>query len=291
MTRWKSWLRAARPAQWTKNLLLLVPLFTSHDFTRAAIGRTALALVAFCLVASATYILNDLRDVRADRLHPRKRFRPFAAGELPRSHGWVGIAAGLVLGLALAAMVSAPFLLSVLAYLVLTIAYSTFLKAYVLVDVFALAVLYALRIIAGGAAIGTAVSPWLLAFSSFLFFSLALVKRDAELAELARRGEADSAGRDYHVTDAAMLSTMGIASGYLAVLVLALFINTPPVKEKYSNPNVLGLLCPVVLFWISRLWMKTARGEMLDDPILYCLKDPVTWVILASMIITTLAAM
>jgi 4-hydroxybenzoate polyprenyltransferase len=279
-----------RPAQWSKNLLLLVPLFTSHMFHAAALGRVALALVAFSLVASATYVLNDLRDVQADRRHPWKRFRPFAAGDLSPRQGIVGIAVLLVIGLVLAGLVSPLFLLTVLAYLALTVAYSAFLKAYVLVDVFLLAGLYAMRIIAGAAAIGTAVSPWLLAFSSFLFFSLALVKRYAELAGLAQRGEADTAGRDYHVADNAMLRTMGIASGYLAVLVLAQFINTPPVKEKYDYPNVLGLLCPAVLYWISRLWMKTARGQMHEDPILYCIKDPTTWLVVAAMIVITLVA-
>lgn len=280
-----------RPAQWTKNLLLMVPMFTSHAFHAAALGRVGLALVAFSLVASATYVLNDLRDVQADRRHPWKRFRPFAAGDLSPRQGIVGIAVLLGIGLALAGLVAPLFLLTVLMYLVLTVAYSAFLKAYVLVDVFLLAGLYAMRIIAGAAAIGTAVSPWLLAFSSFLFFSLALVKRDAELAGLARRGEADSAGRDYHVADNAMLRTMGITSGYLAVLVLALFINTPPVKEKYDNANVLGLLCPAVLYWISRLWMKTARGQMHEDPVVYCIKDPTTWLVVAAMIVITLVAM
>ena len=285
------WLRALRLGQWSKNLLLLVPVFTAHEFHAAALGRVGLAFVAFGLVASATYVLNDILDLEADRLHPRKRHRPFAAGDLPTSHGPAGMAVLLALGLGLAALVSGPFLLVVLGYAVLTTAYSAFLKAYVLVDVFVLAGLYTLRILAGAAAIGIAVSPWLLAFSSFVFYSLALVKRDAELAGLARRGDADAAGRDYHVADYPMLSIMGIASGYLAVLVLALFINTGPVKEQYTYPNVLGLLCPVVLYWISRLWLKTSRGEMVDDPILYCFKDIVSWMVLAAMIGITLAAM
>ncbi len=286
-----SWFCAIRPGQWSKNLLLLVPVFTAHAFSASALGKVALGFAAFSLVASATYVLNDIRDVEADRLHPRKRRRPFAAGELSVAHGFVGMAVLLVLGLALASLVSPLFLGIVLGYMALTVAYSMRLKAYVLVDVFVLAGLYVLRIIAGAAAVGIAVSPWLLAFSSFMFYSLALVKRDAELAGAAQRGDGDVAGRDYHVTDYPMLSTMGIASGYLAVLVLALFINTQGVKEKYDHPNVLGLLCPAVLFWISRLWLKTGRGEMLDDPILYCVKDLGSWIVLAAMIVITLAAM
>ncbi len=286
-----SWLRAIRPGQWSKNLLLLVPVFTAHAFSLAALGKVALAFAAFSLVASATYVFNDIRDVEADRLHPRKRRRPFAAGELPAAQGFAGMAVLLAAGLGLASLVSPLFLGIVLGYMVLTLAYSVWLKAYVLVDVFVLAGLYVVRILAGAAAVGVPVSPWLLAFSSFMFYSLALVKRDAELAGLAQRGDTNVAGRDYHVSDYPMLSTMGIASGYLAVLVLALFINTQGVKDKYDYPNVLGLLCPVVLFWISRLWMKTGRGQMLDDPILYCVKDSGSWIALAAMIVITLAAM
>jgi len=286
-----SWLRALRPAQWSKNLLLLVPVFTTHAFHIGALGQVALALAAFSLVASATYMFNDVHDREADRRHPRKRHRPFAAGSLPVAHGLAAGAALFAAGLGLAALVGTPFLLVVLSYTAVTVAYSVYLKAFVLVDVFALAALYTLRIVAGAAAIGVDVSAWLLAFSSFLFYSLALVKRDAELSALARRGGADAAGRDYHVGDYPMLSTMGIASGYLAVLVLALFINTPGVKERYTYPNVLGLLCPAVLFWVSRLWLKTSRGEMSEDPIVYCAKDPLSWMVLAAMIVITLAAM
>ncbi len=285
-----AWLRAIRPVQWVKNLLLLVPLFTSHAFDAPAFGRIGLAFIAFGCVASATYILNDIRDLQSDRRHPHKRRRPFAAGKLPVWQGAIAIPVLLVLGLVLAAMVSAPFLLTMLVYLTLTTLYSIWLKRLALVDVLTLAGLYDLRIIAGAAAIDVPLSAWLLAFSAFIFFSLALVKRDAELAELNRRGEVDSTGRDYHVNDYPMLSTMGIASGYMAVVVLALFINTPAVRMRYEHPLVLGLLCPAVLYWISRLWLQTGRGEMLDDPILWCLKDRVTWLVILAMIGITIAA-
>lgn len=285
-----AWLRAIRPMQWSKNLLLLVPLLTSHEFNYPTFARVALAFVAFGCVASATYVLNDIRDRESDRRHPRKRRRPFAAGELPVTHGVVAIAVLIFVGLVLAAGVSDPFLLTLLAYLTLTTLYSLWLKQLALIDVLVLAGLYNIRIIAGAAAIGVPMSAWLLAFSAFIFFSLALVKRDAELADLSRRGEADTTGRDYHVNDYPMLSTMGIASGYMAVVVLAMFINTPAVRMRYSEPLVLGLLCPAILYWISRLWLQTGRGEMLDDPVLWCLKDPVTWLVVATMVVITIVA-
>lgn len=276
--------------QWSKNLLLLVPMLTSHAFNVPAFSRVALAFLAFGCVASATYILNDIRDLESDRWHPHKRRRPFAAGELPVSHGFVAMAILLVIGLTLAALVSAPFLLTLLAYLTLTTLYSVWLKTLALIDVLVLAALYNIRIIAGAAAIGVPMSAWLLAFSAFIFYSLALIKRDAELADLARRGEVDTTGRDYHVNDYSMLGTMGIASGYMAVVVLALFINTPAVRIRYSHPLVLGLLCPAILYWISRLWLQTGRGEMLEDPIAWCLKDRVTWLVIIAMIVITIAA-
>lgn len=285
---WRAWLRAARLYQWPKNLLLFVPVVTAHAFDRASLA--SVGFFAFGFVASATYILNDLLDLHADRLHPRKRRRPFAAGDIPIAHGLVALVVLLGLGLLLAAVVSTPFLLVLSAYLVLTVAYSNHVKQYVLIDVLVLATLYTVRIIAGAVAIEVELSSWLLAFSIFLFYSLALLKRSSELATLAKQGVEAASRRDYRVSDSAALNTMGIASGYMAVLVLALFIDSDNVRQHYSRPELLWLLCPAVLYWTSRLWMKTARGEMHDDPLIYSLRDRASWVVLLSMLAIAILA-
>ncbi|MHB9067013.1 MAG: UbiA family prenyltransferase [Pirellulaceae bacterium] len=287
---WRRWLRATRMYQWLKNLLLFVPLLTAHAFNAAAFGKVLVAFLAFGCVASATYILNDLLDLNADRRHPRKRTRPFASGDIPIAEGFVALVLLFALGILIAATVSASFLAVVLAYLILTIAYSWYFKTYVLIDVLLLASLYTIRIVAGAVAIDVTLSSWLLGFSIFLFFSLALVKRTSELAALVGRGEDVTSRRDYRVTDYDTLNSMGIASGYLAVVILALFIDSPSIQEHYSRPELLWLLCPAMLYWVSRLWLKTARDEMHEDPLIYSLRDRGSWLVLLSMILITLCA-
>lgn len=288
--RLATWLRAIRIHQWLKNLLLFVPLLTAQAFSPSAFVLAATAFIAFGCVASGTYLLNDLLDLGVDRRHPRKSRRPFAAGDIGPG---VGLAAMLVLvagGLAIAAAVSLPFLLSMLAYLALTLAYSLYFKTYVLLDVFLLAALYTVRIVAGALAIGVAPSSWLLLFSIFVFLSLALVKRCSELELMQSQARAAASGRDYRVADKAVLSTMGAAAGYISVLVLALYVDDPVVRARYSHPFMLWALCPFMLYWISRLWIKTARGEMHDDPLVYSLRDRASWIMVVAMGVTTLLA-
>lgn len=280
-----SYPRAIRIHQWLKNLLIGVPLLTSHSWSNsAAVITLALAFVSFGLGASATYLLNDLLDLPADRQHPRKSHRALASGDMP-----VMTALGLMIGLfsagiALAAAVSLDFLLVLLLYIGLTISYSISLKTFVIVDVITLASLYTLRIVAGTAAIGVALSSWLLAFSMFLFLSLALVKRCSELRSMEQLGLKLASGRrDYRVSDISILGSMGIAAGYVAVLVLALFVESPHSLTYYAHPERLWLLCPPMAYWISTLWVKTSRGEMHDDPLVYSVRDKVTWLIVGSM--------
>ncbi|TAK91066.1 MAG: UbiA family prenyltransferase [Burkholderiaceae bacterium] len=287
---WRTWMRALRVHQWAKNSLLAVPLLTAHLFTPAAVATTLIAFAAFGLVASATYLLNDLLDLAADRHHPRKRLRPFAAGNLTLPAGVLALIVFLAGGLALAAALSSQFLLVLLVYLGLTLAYSLCFKTYMLLDVLLLAALYTVRIIAGASAIQVPLSSWLLAFSMFLFLSLALVKRSAELLSLKQVARDAATGRDYQVTDYGMLSAMGIAAGYVAVLVLALFVDSTAGQGHYMHPRLLWLLCPAMLYWISRVWMKTARGEMHDDPIVFSLRDRASWLVFVSMILTMLIA-
>jgi 4-hydroxybenzoate polyprenyltransferase len=285
-----TWLRAIRLHQWLKNLLLFVPLLTAHTFTGTALATLALAFIAFGCVASGTYLLNDLLDLDADRRHPRKSKRPFAAGDISPAFGLPAMLALLTTGLALAGAVSLPFFLATLAYLVLTLSYSLYFKTYVLIDVLLLAGLYTVRIIAGALAIGVSVSSWLLAFSIFVFLNLALVKRCSELKAMETQSRTATSGRDYRLSDLGILSSMGVAAGYISVLVLALYVDNPDVRTAYSRPLLLWLLCPLMMYWVSRLWIKTSRSEMNDDPLLYSLRDRASWIIFLAMGLTTLLA-
>ena len=287
---WKTWIKEARIYQWLKNLLIGVPLLTSHSFVIASFQSVERALIAFGLVASATYVLNDLLDLSNDRQHPRKKLRPIAAGNLSIANSAAGMLLMLTGGLVLAAAVSIDFLLSTVLYLALTLSYSLVFKSYVLLDVLLLAALYTMRIIAGALAIQVDISSWLLSFSMFIFLSLALIKRSAELVTLNLAEQKSARGRDYQFNDFNVIVNMGIAAGYTAVLVLALYVDNASSLRQYHHPGRLWLLCPLVLYWISRLWIKTTRGQMTDDPIIFSVKDRPSWLILVGMIFVTLIA-
>jgi 4-hydroxybenzoate polyprenyltransferase len=271
--------RAIRPHQWTKNLLVFVPLLTSQAFAdwRGLLAATAM-FAAFCAVASAIYLTNDLLDLAADRRHPRKRHRPFASGTLPVFPG-LGLALVLMAtGTALAASVGAASLLAV--YAALSLAYSLVLKRYPLVDVFSLAGLYTLRIVAGGVASDHPVTLWLLAFSGFTFLSLALVKRTGEFIQLKEASDNGAESRrGYRPEDSSILMTFGIASAFSSSVVLALFVNNAATVQQFASPELLWGLVPLILFWQLRLWLSTARGYMHDDPIVYASTDWVSWLV------------
>lgn len=279
------WLKAIRIHQWAKNALLFVPLVTAQQVLEPRIIVAALAaFVSMGLCASATYIVNDLFDLDADRHHAKKRLRPFAAGTLSVQSGIIVSSALLLAGIAIALQLPAGFQLALGGYLFATLLYSFRLKRVASLDVLLLAGLYTLRVVAGAWATGLALSFWLLAFSMFIFLCLALVKRVAELIELQKRQAASPAaptqirGREYGVEDIQILQIMGATSGYLAVLVLALYINSPDVAKLYATPEVLWLIAPLLLLWVTRLWVVTTRGYMDDDPIFFAIKDPETWV-------------
>ena len=284
------WLRAMRVHQWVKNLLILLPLALAHRLDPGLVSNALLAFAAFSLCASSGYIVNDLLDMESDQRHPNKRRRPFAAGELSSASG--GIAAGLLLAgsLVLGVLVNWAFAAILVLYYVLTLTYSVFLKRIPVVDVMALAGLYTLRLIAGGIATQLQLSFWLLAFSMFLFLSLGVVKRYAEMRQLKQANGSSAHGRGYHVDDLPLLGSMGLSAGYGAVLVLALYVNSPDSQALYGRPEWLWLLCPVLLFWISRVWIKTHRGLMHDDPIVFALRDrPSLWLLLLSALIVLAA--
>jgi 4-hydroxybenzoate polyprenyltransferase len=287
-----TYLKAMRIHQWLKNLLLFVPLVTAHLwFSLASWQASILAFIAFSLTASSLYVMNDLLDLNADRVHPRKRLRPFAAGDIPLHRGAALFVALLAAGIACGAIVSMQFLGVLLMYVVMTTAYSIYLKVYALIDVLLLAALYTVRVIAGSVALMVIPTFWLLAFSMFTFFSLALLKRYTELLALNKLRVTVTRGRDYSVTDLAILANMGAGSGYVATLVLALFINSPDLATRYSRPYALWLLCPLFLYWISRLWLKAGRGEMHDDPLVYAVKDRGSRYVFAAMLLSLVAAL
>jgi 4-hydroxybenzoate polyprenyltransferase and related prenyltransferases len=285
------WLRALRVHQWLKNLLLFVPLLTAFSFFDFdKLTFMAMAFMAFSFAASATYMVNDLWDLENDRAHPRKRLRPFASARLPILNGLVVATGALILAIFLAFSVSNGFLTMLLLYLVLTSAYSWVLKEYVLIDVLMLSLLYTLRIVAGSAAIGITTSSWLLAFSVFIFLSLALVKRCAELVSLEQNGVAAIRGRDYRVTDLAVLWPLGIGAALSAVVVFGLFISAPETQARYGTPQMLWLVALGLIYWLARLWIKTSRGEMHDDPVVYAIKDHGSRISILAMVVVMLLA-
>lgn len=275
-------LEAMRVRQWVKNLLVLLPVALAHRALEPApLSSTLFAFLAFSLGASAVYVLNDLLDVEADRHHPVKRRRPFASGELPLAAGFAMIPLLLLPSVGIAIFLPRPFLLVLLLYFGLTTAYSLLLKEVALVDVLVLAGLYTLRIIAGSAASGVPVSHWLLAFSMFVFLSLGAVKRYAELRRLRGNEERDSKlrGRGYLAGDLELIVPMGLSSGYVAVLVLALYVSSGDVVELYPRSVLLWFCCPLMLYWISRIWLLAHRGQVEDDPLSFAVRDPTTWLV------------
>lgn len=286
----KIWVKGLRLHQWLKNLLVLVPLLTAFSFlnTRSVL-IAAMAFFAFSFAASATYVVNDLLDLDSDRVHPRKRARAFACCAINIVDGFLMAFVLMVAAFAVAIFVGKAFTAVLLAYVVSTTFYTLRLKEYVLIDVLTLAVLYTMRIVAGSVAIGVSMSSWLLAFSVFIFLSLALVKRCSELVSLNMAGRSAAKGRDYRISDLVILWPLGVSSAISAVVIFGLFINASVTQERYATPEVLWMVALGLIYWLTRLWIKTARGEMHDDPIIYAIKNrgsriTVVWIVIAMLL-------
>ncbi|SAL83018.1 Decaprenyl-phosphate phosphoribosyltransferase [Caballeronia choica] len=286
-------LKEMRVYQWVKNLLIFVPLLASHRFTNVhTLVAEGIAFLSFCFCASSVYLLNDMLDLDADRRHARKRNRPFASGQLSLLFG-IGLMFILLMASAsLALMLSPAFQLVLAFYVIATLAYSFRLKRIMLIDVFALAALYTVRIVAGGAAGGIVLSDWLIMFSVMIFLSLAMVKRYTELDAMQRdgNGKGSAAGRGYLTEDMSIVRSFGTAAGYVAVLVLALYMNSSDVRILYRHPQTLWILFGLLLYWISRVWMFAFRGQMHDDPIVFAIKNRASLSIIALCVLTVLAA-
>ena len=284
--------KAIRLHQWIKNLLIFVPLFTSHNLTDGQlVFRATLAFLAFSLCASAIYIINDLFDLQDDRQHRSKYKRPFASGQLSIITGVFICFVCLLLSILLGLYLGADFLGVIIGYLVITSFYSLYFKFVVMLDIVVLAGLYTVRILAGAVAIDVELSSWLLAYSMFIFLSLAIMKRYTELDGLKRQGRDESfKSRGYLIKDMQMLAVIGSASGYISVLVMALFINSLSESNLYTNPALLWWVCPLLLFWIGRIWLLAHRGGIDDDPIYYVIKDKISWLLGVVVIALFLAA-
>lgn len=273
-------IKAIRPHQWVKNALCLVPPIAAGDFLNPASWMGAILIaVAFCCVASGIYLINDITDLAADRAHPRKCRRPFASGAVPVKFGLMLAPALMVAGFTLGLMCGG--LPALLLYVVSSMAYTLRLKELPLIDVFVLAELYTLRLFAGGQASGHPVSLWLLGFSSFLFLSLAMIKRVSELQKVAAMKARRPSRRGYMVEDEPILQAMGVASTFASAIVLSLFVGSQDANSAYTHPMMLWLVVPLLLFWQCRLWLSAARGYVDDDPIVYTANDRVAWAVFA----------
>ncbi|MCB0310146.1 MAG: UbiA family prenyltransferase [Bdellovibrionales bacterium] len=271
--------RAIRVHQWVKNLLLFIPLITAHQWLdMQRVLETVWGFFSFCLCSSSVYLLNDLLDLESDRQHHQKRKRPFASGDLSLLGGAVLIPLMLALSLLMALRTNLYFVGGLLGYWIVTMTYSFVLKRLVLLDVITLALLYTLRILAGGFAANVRVSEWLLAFSMFIFFSLACIKRYSELLNLRRANKVTAQGRGYVADDLELIAQFGAASGYISILVMALYVSSAEITRLYSHPAVLWMICPVLLYWLSRIWLLAHRGELDEDPIVFALSDKASYI-------------
>lgn len=289
---WSAYVAATRPRHWLKNVLVFLPLVAAHRlYEPALLLRSGGAFVAFTLCACSIYLFNDLRDVSADRVHPDKRSRPLASGRISES-GTRAAAAGLLLAAVLAGWPFGPAFVGIIGlYWVTMVVYSMGAKSIPILDVLILACGYALRVVAGDVATRLPWSPWLTAFCVFLFFSLALIKRYAELASLQSTGDVEPHMRGYLPQDGVLLVAQGISAGYLSVLVLALYTNTRMVQAPSGQYGLFWIICLLLLYWISHMWLMAHRGRIQGDPVAFALKDLVSRIIVAAAGVVTLLAM
>jgi 4-hydroxybenzoate polyprenyltransferase len=286
-----AYLRALRPHQWLKNTLVALPAIAAHDFSISGVSMVLITFISFSLAASSVYLVNDMLDVPHDRSHPEKRNRPLAAGLVPISHavGLLGLA--VTLSVTLGLLLPWTFMLALIAYFGLSMSYSLYLKRKLMIDVVALAALYGSRVLAGGAATGIVLSHWLVGFCFFIFLSLALVKRTAEMITLPANSVGNIKGRGYRREDLQTIPALTAASGFVAVLVLALYINSPDVRALYRNPELLWGACVILIYWLGRVYFLTGRGEMHQDPVIFAATDWVSLMAGSLIVVVFLAAL
>lgn len=275
----RTWVNAVRGHHWAKNLLLFLPLVLSHNIAIEPVLRTIAGFALYGLCASGLYILNDLLDLHSDREHPWKRARPFAAGEISIPEGLLASFILLTTSLGAGFVLDAKFGLALLGYAGLTMLYSLYVKKIALLDVFVLSSFYSFRILAGALISSTPLSQWFLAFSLFFFLSLAMAKRYAELFHASNLVKAGNSGRGYHVGDREVLLSLGVGSSFSSVVIFSLYVHSPEVRVLYSSPEFLFLLCPIILYWLSRTWLLAHRGELKEDPVTLAIRDSVSYAV------------
>jgi 4-hydroxybenzoate polyprenyltransferase len=285
-------LSAMRPHQWSKNLLVFVSILIAQNYTNISLLlSTIVAFISFCLCSSSVYLINDLLDLEADRRHGEKCYRPFASGRVPLVYGVLAAPVLLVVSVVLAWTAGLGFFGVLVVYFGVTLGYSFYLKRLALLDVLILAMLYTLRIIAGAAVAAATPSVWLISFSMFIFTSLAMAKRYAELKSMELEPGAAVRGRGYRVSDIAIIAQLGAASGYISVLVLALYIDSHEVAATYHRQSLMWLLCPLLMYWIGRIWLVASRGELDQDPIIYATRDRISYIVFGLGLLTIMAAL
>ncbi|MGA8540497.1 MAG: UbiA family prenyltransferase [Terriglobales bacterium] len=273
----RTWISALRGHHWAKNLLLFLPLALSHNLALEPLFRTIIGFALYGFCASGLYILNDLLDLHSDREHPWKKERPFAAGEISIPQGLLASSLLLLAAVGMGLLLDLQFGLALVGYTVLTMLYSLYFKKIALLDVFVLSSFYSVRILAGALISGTPLSQWFLAFSMFFFLSLAMAKRYSELLHAGDLISAGKSGRGYRTGDRELLLSLGIGSSFSAVVIFSLYVHSPEVRLLYSSPEFLFLLCPIVLYWLSRTWLMAHRGELREDPVTLAIRDPVSY--------------
>jgi len=291
-SKFKQWIKALRLHQWSKNALLFLALFMSHRLLELNLFfDVVVAFISFSLSASAVYILNDLFDLEADRKHPSKKNRPFAAGHLSIANGVIAIPILLIISFALAiSFLPNTFTIILIIYLLTTTSYSLYLKEQLFLDVIILGALYTLRVMAGGLAVGIEVSTWLLGFSMFFFLSLAFMKRYADLLLIKNNEQKELFGRGYSVIDLDIVQKLGISSGFISLLILALYIKGDQVMILYKLPELIWLTIPILLYWLMRMWFVAHKGKMTDDPIIFAIKDKSSYVMFLMIVIILFVA-
>ena len=276
--KFSSWpyLQALRPHQWIKNALVALPAIAGHNFSVGTLATVLIAIVSFSLCASSAYLINDMLDLPHDRAHPQKRHRPIAAGTVPLNHAAMLTAATVMSSLALAFALPPAFMGILAAYFMLSTVYTVFLKRKLMIDVVALAALYGIRVLAGGAATGIPLSHWLVGFCFFIFLSLALVKRTTEMMTLPESSLDALMGRDYRRMDLQTIIALTAASGFVAVLVLALYVSSPEIAALYRHADLLWGICIILVYWLGRVCILTGRGEMHQDPVIFAVTDRIS---------------
>lgn len=283
---------AMRPYQWSKNLLVFVSILIAHRYNEfELLSSTIIAFLAFCLCSSAVYLINDLLDLGADRKHREKSRRPFASGQASLLYGILAIPMLLSMAAVLAILAGTFFTAVLLIYFIITLLYSFYFKRVVLLDVLLLSLLYTLRILAGAAVAGELPSVWLVSFSMFMFTSLAMAKRYAELKSLELDAGGRASGRGYRVGDLPIIAQLGVASGYISTLVMALYVDSSDVAGIYTHQRVMWLLCPLLMYWIGRIWLIASRGELNQDPVVFATRDKLSYLIFATAMLTLVAAL